>query len=84
MPRLPKLDLPPIETGRVYLAIVPYGWGKHTDPAEALRRARSEGRRSKPAAIFNCPADAVVDGMGYIAYEYQPTTAPPFEVWRSK
>ena len=67
-------DLPALPAGRTYLVMGPYCWGKDPDPAAAVKKARSNSPRwlGAPAwqfMVFDAPADAQVDDMGYIRWK---------------
>lgn len=54
--------------GRVYLAMVPHGWGKNSNATRALSIAKRNGSYNDTAEgiIINAPTDAYVDDMGWM------------------
>lgn len=71
--------------GRVFLAIGPFGWGRGSTVAEAVRNCKRQVvwmyvRRDVNAVdikVWDVSTDTTVSGLGGLAY---PTAAPPVEV----
>lgn len=58
-----------LPAGRRFLVIGPHVWGRGDTFAEAFTNARREGPGvEKRFLLFDAPANARVDGMGYIAW----------------
>lgn len=61
--------LPALPTGRVYLAVAPFAWGKDVDPVKAVKKCRSHYSESYGGKfrfiLHDAPASTFIDGVGH-------------------
>ena len=73
MPRTQKTTYPALPTGRTYLCVGPMCWGKDDDAAKAIANAKKNWPRIYAPKfcyiLFDAPADAYVDDMGYTRWK---------------
>ena len=67
-----------LPAGRKFLVIGPHVWGKGDTIEAAYKNARIEGAAvEKSLLLFDVPADAVVDEMGYTTWTWDKDAAKP-------